>query len=496
MKILRRNRQPISFFLTALMLTWQVGQPLHAANLYWDADATSAGNLIDGTNLGGSGTWDTTTANWWNTSALGAWPNTAADVAIFSGPFAALPTSNTVTLSGALTANQLRFNRSGYILSGGSLSLSGSGAGLYTQMGELATIDSVVAGSDGLYKSGGGAVRLTNPANSYTGTTTIAGGSLIIDSAAALGGTGAVNITAGNGTPSNVLVLGFTGGSLVLDGSVSAFMFDRDLNLEGRGPSGQNGAALMSIGDNVLSGVVTTATSTQVPATLRNTRISSANGTLTLSGTLNVLGTPNTTITTLGGGNQAGVGNYDLKGIVSGTGTLEKSGGGTLFLNPTDTTGFSGRWRISGSAAVGQSSVRVSSLDVFGSANSGTTSAPLDLNGGVLEIRSDSSLNFGKNVYHRTSSTIYVGPAVGGSGVNGTATFGSMAFEDNLTNTFNSRNGYDGTRRRHNCRGQQLHHHQQHGRHAEFHREFLEQCQQHGQPNAGDRRKWEHGHQR
>jgi fibronectin-binding autotransporter adhesin len=445
MKQLRSHSLPINLMMIALMLTWQVGQPLQAATYYWDSDGSDSGNLVDGTNLGGIGTWDIGTPNWWPVPAAAdtTWGNTSADIAIFSGPFSALPTLNTVTLSGALTANQVRFDRSGYTLTGGtSLTLAGANAGLYAQMGESATISSLLAGSDGLLKTGGGAVRLTNPSSNYTGTTTIAGGSLIIDSAAALGGTGAVNITAGNGTPSNVLVLGFTGGALVLDGSAAGFAFARDLNLEGRGPSGQNGAAVLSTGNNTLSGVVTTASSTQTPATFRNTRLTSANGTLTLSGTLNVLGTAGTTITTLGGGNQAGVGNYNLTGVLSGTGTLEKSGGGTLFLNASDTTGFSGRLRVSGSAAVGQSTVRVSSLDVFGTANSGTTSAPIDLNGGTLEIRSDSSLNFGKNVYQRTSSTIYVGPAVGGSAVNGTATFGNMSFEDGLTTTFNSRNGY------------------------------------------------------
>lgn len=432
-------------FMAVILAAWQITQPIQAATFYWDTDGSDAGNAVVGTSLGGTGTWDIATSNWWPvpSGALTTWSNTNADIAIFSGPFSALPTLNTVTLSGALTANQIQFWRSGYTLTGGtSLTLAGANAGLYAQVAETATISSLLAGSDGLLKTGGGSVRLSNPSNSYTGTTTIAGGSLIINSAAALGGTGAVNVTAGNGTPSNVLVLGFTGGSLVLDGSTAGFTLSRDLNLEGRGPRGQNGAALLSTGNNTLSGVVSTASSTQTPATFRNTQLSSANGTLTLSGTLNVLGTAGTTITTLGGGNVAGVGNYNLTGVLSGTGTLEKTGGGTLFLNPSDTSGFAGRFRVSSSAAIGQSSVRITSLNVLGTANSGTTSAPVDLNGGTLEIRSNSSLNFGKNVYQRASSTIFVGPAVGGSAVNGTVTFGNMSFEDNITNTFNSRNGY------------------------------------------------------
>jgi autotransporter-associated beta strand protein len=435
--------------MAVLLLCWQIGQPLQAATFYWDGgDANATGNNINGTGLGGTGTWDTTTANWWNETTDVAWPNTNADTVIFTNVFSALPTLKTVTLSSGITANRLHFHRSGYTLTGGDLTLAGTTPGLYAQMGESVTISSQILGSAGLTKSGGGSIRLTGT-NTYTGTTNIAGGALIIGSAAALGGTGVVNVTAGNGTPSNVSILGFTGGSLVLDGSSGGLSLARDLNLEGRGPIGQNGAALLSIGNNTLSGVVATASSTQTPATFRNTRISSVNGTLTLTGTLNVLGTAGTTVTTLGGGNQSGVGNYSLTGILSGTGTLEKSGSGTLFLNPSVTSGFAGRLRVSGSAASGQSTVRVSSLNdwanttsVFGTANSGTTNAPIDMNGGVLEIRSDASLNFGKNVYQRAASTIFVGQAVGGSGVNGTVTFGNMSYEDNITITFNSRNGY------------------------------------------------------
>ncbi|HRH96343.1 MAG TPA: hypothetical protein PLB55_10440, partial [Prosthecobacter sp.] len=450
MKHLRAHRRAISSLMLVLIAFWQIAQPLQAATVYWDTDGSIVTNdSAVGTGLGGTGNWDLATSNWWDLSSLGLWPNTSDDIAIFSGPFSILPTLRTVTLSSGIMANQLQFYRSGYTLTGGDLTLAGTTPGLYAQMGESVTISSEIKGTVGLTKSGGGSIRLTNASNSYAGTVSIAGGSLIISSEAALGGIGAVNVTSGNPTPSSVSPLGFNGGSLVLDGSAAGFTFSRNLNLEGLGPVGGGGAALLSVGNNTLSGVVTTASSAQTPATFRNTRISSVNGTLTLSGTLNVLGAAGTTITTLGGLNQSGVGNYSLNGILSGTGTLEKSGSGTLFLNPSNTSGFAGRLRISASATGQQSSVRVTSLNdganttsVFGTANSGTTSAPIDMNGGILEIRSDASLNFGKNVYQRASSTIFVGQAVGGAGVNGTVTFGNMSFEDNITTTFNSRNGY------------------------------------------------------
>jgi autotransporter-associated beta strand protein len=386
----------------------------------------------------------------WSTS--GNWdvgiPTLSSDV-IFSDPVpnpGSLGNPNVITLGAGSLANSLSFSTS-YTLAGGDLTL-GSGS-VSVVLGSQSVIDSKLTGASGLLKQGAGAIYLTNLANDYTGAVNIEGGSVIISNASALGGVGAVNVTGGNSTPSNVSTIGFTGGSLVLDGSAGGFTFLRDLNLEGQGPIGGRGAALLSIGNNTLSGLLTAAVSSQTPATFRSTRVLSSNGTLTLSGTLTAQGTAGTTITTLGGINTAGVANYDLKGVLAGTGTLEKAGAGTLFLNASDTSGFSGRLRVSGSATGQQSSVLVTSLNdvanttsIFGTANGGTTSAPIDMNGGVLEIRSDSSLNFGKNLYQRASSTIFVGPAVGGAEVNQAVTFGSMSFEDNITSTFNSRNGY------------------------------------------------------
>mgnify|MGYP000213685503 CR=1 FL=1 len=318
----RKRPQPTSFsrqFIKrlsswlALTTVLTVGTA-HAASLYWDTDGSTVGNNVDGTGLGGtSGFWNTGAANWWDLSSLVVWPDTSADEAIFSGPFTAgTPSAKAVTISTGVTANRLTFRRGGYAISGGTLTLAGTGAGLYAQFGESAAISSNLLGSAGLIKSGGGSIRLTGDNSGLTGALSITGGSLIINSALALPGSGAVSVTSGNGTPSNVNLIGFTGGSLVLDGTAAGFTFARDVNLEGRGPIGDRGAALQSLGDNILSGTVSTAVSPLIPATIRNSRINSVNGTLTLSGTLNAGGTSATTFTNLGGTNSAGVGNFDL----------------------------------------------------------------------------------------------------------------------------------------------------------------------------------------
>lgn len=452
---LRAYRASLSTSMAVILAAWQITQPIQAATFYWDTDGSDAGNAIVGTSLGGTGTWDIATSNWWPvpSGVLTTWGNTSADIAIFSGPFSALPTLNTVTLSGALMANQVRFDRSGYTLAGGtSLTLAGANAGLYAQMGESATINTVIDGTVGLTKSGGGSVRLGGT-NTYSGTTTIAGGALIISNQNQLGAaSSAINVTGGNDTPSNTTLLGITGGSLVLDGTGGAVSLTRALNLEGRGAIGNNNQALWSLGNNTISSVVTTSFSSQTPATFRNTRVNATDGLLTLSGTLNVLGTTATTFTSLGGVNSAGNGSFLLSGTVTGSGSIEKSGAGTLFLNPTSTSGFTGTLRISGSATGQQSSVRVTQAtvggtSVFGSNTGTNASAAIDMNGGVLEFLSESSLDFnslstGKNVYLRANSTFYTGPAAGGQGVGGVTSLGTFRVAANTTGTFNSRNGY------------------------------------------------------
>ncbi|HEY1049516.1 MAG TPA: hypothetical protein VGE39_07165, partial [Prosthecobacter sp.] len=117
MSYLRAYRTFISSWLILLMAFWQVAQPLQAATFYWDADGNAAGNTIDGTGLGGSGTWDTTATNWWNQTTNVAWPNSVVDTAVFSGA------SGTITLGGSINAGSLVFDRSNYTLTGGILNL-------------------------------------------------------------------------------------------------------------------------------------------------------------------------------------------------------------------------------------------------------------------------------------------------------------------------------------------------------------------------------------
>lgn len=399
-----------------------------------------------GTPINGQTIWTAGSGTDFNWSTTGNWstgvPSLTDDV-VFGSPVPNPGPLLNPTLINLISGSQAAslWMRDNHELVGGSLELASGG--IRVDFGHLVTIDSVLEGTSGLTVSGGGSVRLGNTANTYTGVTSIANGSLIISGAGALGAsTDAVIISDVNPVIGSNSVVGFSGGSLVLDGSAGGFTLARDIHLQGSGPASDRSGALVSIGDNTLAGALRMADGVSA----RTSRVISNNGTLTIAGSLNVAGAAGTHISSLGGVNTAGAGgNFILTGELTGSGTLNKQGAGTLTLTPSLTSNFNGRLRISGSATGGQSSVRVFSADVFGTANATNAAGPIDMNGGLLEIRSDSSLNIGKNVYNRATSTYFFGPAIGGSAVNGNVTFGTLRAAANTTATFNSRNGYGAT---------------------------------------------------
>ncbi|MCB1278191.1 autotransporter-associated beta strand repeat-containing protein [Prosthecobacter sp.] len=163
-----------------------------AATFYWDADADATGNLVDGTNVGGTGTWDTITGSWWDgVSADVAWPNSLTDTAIFSG------TAGTVTLGGPINAGTLIINSTGYLLTGSTLTLGGAATIDVSGLNDV-RIDSDIAGSLGLIKTGNGTLNLGS-SNSYTGNTTINGGIVEVYKDESLG-TGGGNVVLDGGT--------------------------------------------------------------------------------------------------------------------------------------------------------------------------------------------------------------------------------------------------------------------------------------------------------
>ncbi len=153
-----------------------------SSTLYWDPN-----HQASGTGSGGSGTWDTTTANWFNGSADVVWNSSAT--ADFGG------SGGTVTVAaGGITARTIAFGATGYSLAGDTITVSGGSVSVATGASE--TISSVVVGSAGLTLSGGGNLNLSG-ANTYTGPTQIVAGTINTSSNTALGNNNNIAVDGG-----------------------------------------------------------------------------------------------------------------------------------------------------------------------------------------------------------------------------------------------------------------------------------------------------------
>jgi autotransporter-associated beta strand protein len=436
----------LRWLLLLLAAMWELAEPrrLVAVTLYWDADGSTSGNQVGGgAGLGGSGLWDLNAANWWTGSLLGSWPNGDEDRAIFTAPLSS--DAYSITLGSGIRANSMSFLRSGFTLSGGDLTLVGVSPMLQVNFAELGSLNSQLKGVDGFTLAGGGMMKLGNAANSITGPISIQSGTLVISAGSALGPDNSAVVVNGSATR------GVSGGSLLLDGTAGSVVLGRDLLLKGLGPVADRGAALVSLGNNSLTGLVKMAEPTS--GTSINTRISAVEGTLSLAATstLTVQGTAASTLSIFGGTNQAGVPLYNLTGTLTGTGTLEKSGAGTLLLNPTDVSAFSGTIRVtSNSVTLTQGGVRITNPGVIGSRTATGADSVIDLNAGFLEVRMNTPTlqttgGSNANVYSRsstTASTFFLDHAPGSDSINATLTLGAYGYAAAADITFSSRNGY------------------------------------------------------
>ncbi len=135
----------------------------------------------NGTTTGGlTGTdnvWDTGTANW--TGSGTTWPaaSTTNDDASFGG------TAGAVTLTTAVTANDITFAAGGYTVGAdnttGTITLDGATPTITGSTGSLSSIGAVILGSSGLTKAGSATIQLRG-VNTYSGDTRILRGSILI----------------------------------------------------------------------------------------------------------------------------------------------------------------------------------------------------------------------------------------------------------------------------------------------------------------------------
>jgi fibronectin-binding autotransporter adhesin len=161
------NRRIVALLTICVPLLGAVAQ---TATNYWDVNGVGAG-------LGGSGTWDTNTANWNDVSGTGTpytWTNGAFE-AVFGG------TAGTVTMRTSIRANRFSFLSSGYYLVPTNnlfLTLVGVAPQIYVAPGVTATSVVSLAGADGFRRTGSGTLTLQST-NSASGTYRLTGGVIL-----------------------------------------------------------------------------------------------------------------------------------------------------------------------------------------------------------------------------------------------------------------------------------------------------------------------------
>jgi autotransporter-associated beta strand protein len=376
---------------------------------YWNADGLASSTHAGG----GTGTWSVTSrvfsnANGSATDAMTPQPG----FAIFSGASGTVTVDNS---AGNVSATGMQFASDGYHLKGDTLTLvANNGDAPIIRVGDgttagasiVATVDNVLAGTDGLVKTDAGTLVL-NGANTYSGGTWIDAGTLAGTTSTAFG----------------------TGDITMAEGSALALL--------GNGANVANN--IIVSGDptiDVVDGTSNTLSGAIVDGASAGDIVKSGNGTLRLTGTNTYTGGTTVSAGTLLVGNGATSGsivgnvkidtdgtlafdrsdNVTFAGNISGGGNLQKLGASTLTLTG-DSTAFTGTTTVDGgvldlAGTLGGALVLADSAVLRGTGSlgalrvaSGTTVSPGgDADVGAINVKGDVSFATGATYVVNTTA--------------------------------------------------------------------------------------------
>ena len=351
---------------TSVLALALLSSPAQATPVFW------YGN---GTTIGGAGTWNTSSNNW-STASNGTGITTYAavnggstttDTATFQGTAG----TGAVVLGSNISVNAISFVTTGYTVSGGGFKITLVGTA--PNIGSSATsgiVSAVVDGAAnvGLVKGGTGTLTLSG-ANTYTGSTTINGGTLSISSIG--GGTG-VSSNLGAGTGSIFMGSGGNNATLLYTGAADSTdrLLSMSVGLSGTGAIIQNdGAGALNFTNTSNLGVTSTGT--------KAWNFQGSKGG-TISG--NIVNGSSTTLSV----NKAGTGTWALAGANTYNGATAVTAGILNIQNATALgTTAAGTTVSSGATLQIQNNITVGgeALTVSGTGASGSTGALENVSG-------------------------------------------------------------------------------------------------------------------
>lgn len=319
---------------------------------FWDGAGTSANGAVGG----GSGSWTSARTNW--TDANGAVNDSwGGRFAVFQGP------AGTVTVDGAISITGMQFMTGGYVIAAGTgtLSLADAQTNIRVDPGVAATISAGIGGNGGINKLDTGTLILSG-VNSYAGATIVAGGILRAGVGGALPTGTSVTIATGAtldlAASQTIAGLAGTGSVTLSGGSLTTGGGNTDTRYAGT-ISGSGGLTKAGSGVFTLAGANSYTGATNVSAgTLRLDGGSTAGGgalSVASGATLDVNGGTVAAGTLSGAGrvllgsgslSAGGTTNSSFTGVISGTGSLVKTGTGTLTLGAANT--YSGGTTVTG----------------------------------------------------------------------------------------------------------------------------------------------------
>ena len=364
--------------------TW--GEVTPTLSAYWDLNGATAGAGATPT-----GTWDGVTSNW-SASALGdvatsVWPGTAYKAVFSAGTDAT--GSYTVTVSGTQNASALSFEEGSATLTGGTVNLS-SGV-LEAATGVTATIQSGISGSSGLSKNSAGTVVVSG-SMSYTGTTTINGGTLQVGEGGTAGALPTGSAITNNGT------LAFNQSDTVTQGT----------DFSSSGMSGTGGLTQAGAGNLILN----------VPNTFTGITKATA-GTITVTDSL---GLQNSTVDTTGAGSivfDNALTSASVGGLQGGTAYTANSAMSITVGNNVRDASYSAAITGTGSLTkVGSSAQQLTAVNTY----SGGT----NINAGILQFGPTNSMPATGAVAVNSGGTLSVHVSGAGEWTNGTSGVGTL----------------------------------------------------------------------